>query len=68
MIVELVLAFTTIFWLNVRGQLPVVVYVIAYVFAANVGEPKLPVAGLLIPVPLHVPPGVAAVRVAGRAD
>ena len=41
---------------------------IAYVLAARVVEPKLPVAALLIPVPLQVPPAVAAVRVTGSAD
>ena len=36
--------------------------------AASVADPKLPVEALLIPVPLHVPPGLAAVSVKGRED
>ena len=36
--------------------------------AARVVDPKLPVEVLLIPVPLHVPPAVAAVKVNGRED
>ena len=43
-------------------------YVIVYVLAARVDEPKLPVEVLLIPVPLQVPPVEAATNVTGKSD
>ena len=60
-------ALTTIVSLKTRGQLPAVVYVTTYEFPANEVEPKLPVDALLIPVPVQVPPGLAAVRVYGSS-
>ena len=50
------------------AQLPPVLYVTVYVLAANVADPKLPVAVLLIPAPLHVPPADAETNVTGKSD
>ena len=38
-----------------------------YVFAARLVDPNEPDAGSFIPVPLHVPPALAAANVIGRS-
>ena len=60
--------FTVIVCVSVSPQLPGMVYVIVVVPTPATLGLNAPVFALIMPVPLHVPPGLAAVKVMGLAS
>jgi hypothetical protein len=60
-------AFTVTVVVLLEGQAPPIVYVIVKAPAPAVAGLNVPFAALVIPVPLHVPPPVAALKLKGAA-
>ena len=60
--------FTVMVCVSVSPQLPAIVYVMVVMPAPATLGLNAPVAGFVIPIPLQVPPGLAAVNTIGFAS